>query len=160
MSKNCNASWSILSLNVPPTFSLLCLPLHVLCLTLLFYSSLTFSIFLLFLANIQTKRFKPEKMQDPLPPTLKNDGTIWAHPFKEANYVGQIVAEMLTIVCHKPFLQHIQEVPPLSSLFLPSPFISCVFLFYIFSCTCSSSSMPICRVTYSPSAHFLFRRTS
>jgi len=71
------------------------------------------SRFLLCYANDQTKRFKPEKEQDPLPPRIRPDGSTYIHPFKEHNYVGQIVAEMFSVVCHRPFLEHVQEVTTL-----------------------------------------------
>jgi len=79
------------------------------------------SRFLLCCANDQTKRFKREKEQDPLPPRIRPDGRSYIHPFKEHNYVGQIVAEMLSVVCHKPFVEHVQEVTTLRSLLSTLP---------------------------------------
>lgn len=55
----------------------------------------------------QAKRIKVPKTIDPLPP---DPSLLSRIAFPEKNFIGQIVAEMLTMVCHRRLLGIDQEV--------------------------------------------------
>ena len=59
----------------------------------------------------QCKRINISKPQDPRHPDTKAEKKKVEMSFPEDRYAGQILAEMLSIVCHKKLIEHPQEVP-------------------------------------------------